>query len=63
MKIIEVIVSPTGQTQVETKGFAGAECCQASEFIESALGRKTSERLTSEFYQPSRQSLTRRTHN
>ena len=23
MKIIEIVVSPTGQTQVETKGFSG----------------------------------------
>ena len=33
MKIIEIIVSPSGQTRVETKGFAGAECRQASEFV------------------------------
>ena len=41
MKIIEIVVSPAGQTQVETKGFAGAECRQASEFLEQALGRRT----------------------
>lgn len=30
MKIIEITVSPTGQTRVETKGFAGAEyACRA----------------------------------
>ena len=38
MKLIEVIVSPTGQTRVETKGYAGAECRQASQFLEQALG-------------------------
>ena len=43
MKTIEIIVSPTGQTRVETKGFAGGECRQASEFLEKALGRRTGE--------------------
>jgi hypothetical protein len=51
MKIIEIIIAPDGQTRVETKGFAGAECRQASQFIEKALGKRTNETLTSEFYQ------------
>jgi hypothetical protein len=51
MKIIEIIVSPTGQTRVETKGFTGAECQRASEFLEKTLGAKLNERLTLEFYQ------------
>jgi hypothetical protein len=51
MKIIEVIVSPTGETKVETRGFTGPSCRQASAFLEQALGTKASERLTSDFYQ------------
>ncbi len=51
MKTIEIIVSPTGQAQVETKGFTGSSCRQASELIELALGRRTGEQLTSEFHQ------------
>jgi len=50
LKTIEITVSPTGQTRVETKGFAGAECREASQFLETALGRRTEERLTAEFY-------------
>ena len=50
MKIIEIIVSPEGKTRVETKGFTGGECRQASEFVEKALGQRTGERLTGEFY-------------
>ncbi|HEV3300772.1 MAG TPA: DUF2997 domain-containing protein [Planctomycetaceae bacterium] len=50
MKTIEITISPAGQTSVETKGFSGAECRQASEFIETALGQRTGERLTGEFY-------------
>ena len=51
MKTIEIVVSPTGQTQVQTKCFTGSECRAASEFIEKALGQRTSEQLTSEFHQ------------
>ncbi len=50
-KTIEIIVGPTGATTVETKGFQGASCREASRFIEEALGQKTGERLTTEFYQ------------
>ena len=50
MKIIEVVVSPTGETKVETKGFAGAECREASKFVEQALGQRTGEKRTAEFY-------------
>jgi len=51
MSTIEIIVSPKGQTRVETKGFTGAGCRQASEFLEKALGERTGEQLTPEFYQ------------
>jgi hypothetical protein len=54
-KTIEIVVSPNGQTQVQTKGFTGSECRQASEFIEQALGQRTSEQLTSEFHQQASQ--------
>lgn len=50
-KVIEVIVATNGQTRVETKGFAGSDCRQASEFIEQALGQPQLEQLTSEFHQ------------
>ncbi len=48
---IEIIVTPTGETTVQTRGFTGSSCRDASRFIEQALGQKTGERLTSEFYQ------------
>ncbi len=49
-KIIELIVSPTGQTTIETKGFAGASCHEASRFLEHALGIRTEDRPTAEFH-------------
>jgi hypothetical protein len=51
MRTIEITVSPKGETKVETKGFHGAECRQASRFIEQALGQRTAEQLTAEFHQ------------
>ena len=55
MKLIEITVSPTGQTQVQTKGFAGGECREASRFVEEALGQRVSETLTAEFHQTAQQ--------
>jgi hypothetical protein len=49
MKIIEVTVSPTGETTVRTKGYAGSECLKASKFLE-ALGVVVSDRKTTEFF-------------
>lgn len=49
-QVIEVTVSPKGETKIETKGFAGNACKAASESLEKALGLKQSERLTAEFY-------------
>ena len=54
-KIIEITVSPNGETTVQTKGFSGSACRDASQAIEALLGRRTSEQLTSEFYQESEQ--------
>ena len=51
MKIIEIIVSPKGETRAETKGFAGPQCREASRLLEQALGQRTEETLTREFYQ------------
>ena len=42
MRIIEIIVSPTGQSQVQTRGFRGSDCRQASRFLEQALVQRTS---------------------
>jgi hypothetical protein len=46
-------VSPSGETKIETKGFVGVECREASRFIEQSLGNRASEQLTAEFYQRS----------
>jgi len=50
-RMIEVVVSPTGQTTVETKGYSGGDCLQASRFLEQALGLPAGERKTAGFYE------------
>ncbi len=50
-KVIEITVDPKGETTVQTRGFAGSECREASKFIEQALGQRTAETLTAEFHQ------------
>src|SRR5262249_16711073 len=59
MKTIEIIVDAKGQSRVETKGFAGSECREASRFLEQALGVLAGEMLKPEYYQqqPGDQSL------
>ena len=54
-KTIEITVSPTGQTNVQTKGFIGGECREASRFVEEALGQRVSETLIAEFHQVTQQ--------
>ena len=49
-RTIEIIASPQGETRLETKGFAGSSCRQASQFLEQALGTPGNEKLTPEFY-------------
>ena len=49
-KRIEIIVDAQGKSKVETKGFAGSECVEASKFIEQALGQQTELRTTPEFF-------------
>src|SRR3954469_13063528 len=58
-RIIEVTVSPRGETTVQTKGYAGGDCLAASRFLEQALGVAAADRKTAEFYQeqPADQAL------
>ena len=58
-RLIEVVVTPAGETTVQTKGYAGGECTQASRWLEQALGLATHDTRTAEFYQaqPTRQEV------
>ena len=50
-RTIEIIVTPEGKTSVQTLGFTGSSCRDASRFIERALGQQVAEHRTAEFYQ------------
>lgn len=50
MKSIEVIISPSGATKIETRGFIGSECRQADEFLRKALGSSEHESLSPEYH-------------
>ena len=50
-RTIEIIVSPEGRSTVQTLGFVGPSCRDASRFVEKALGKQTAETLTTEFQQ------------
>ena len=49
-KTIEITIQSDGETSVQTHGFAGPSCREASRFIEIALGRRTGECLTPEYH-------------
>jgi hypothetical protein len=51
-RVVEILVDPQGNTRVQTRGFAGPSCREASRSLEEALGRRSAERLTTEFHQP-----------
>jgi hypothetical protein len=57
MKTIEILVSPEGKTTVQTVGFSGPACRDASKFLEEALGQRLSEQRTAEFHQQSAESI------
>ena len=48
---IEVIVSPSGEIQIDAVGFKGADCEHATRFLEEALGCVTQKQKKPEFHQ------------
>lgn len=49
-KTIEITISPQGETRIETKGFTGESCREATKTLEQALGLRQGEQLTAEFH-------------
>ena len=50
-RIIEITISDKGETTVQTRGFVGSSCRDASRALEEALGQRIDEQLTGEFHQ------------
>ncbi len=51
MKVIEIVVTPEGKSNLQTRGFSGTACRDASRYMEQALGIRTAESVTAEFHQ------------
>jgi hypothetical protein len=51
MPEITLLISPRGQITLQTHGFHGTTCQEASRALEKSLGLKTSEQATSEMFQ------------
>tara|TARA_R110002095_G_scaffold1432_4_gene7484 strand:+ start:62023 stop:62217 length:195 start_codon:yes stop_codon:yes gene_type:complete len=51
LKTIDIIFSTDGQSRIETRGFTGSRCMDASRFLEATLGKVSSEQLTAEYHQ------------
>ena len=50
MKSIEIIVGPGGEITIDAVGFTGADCDQATAFLEKALGKAEAKQPKPEFY-------------
>jgi hypothetical protein len=51
MKEIILTVDIDGKSKIETKGFKGKACLQASKFLEQALGTETDNQFKPEYYE------------
>lgn len=49
-RIINVVISPTGESQIKTEGFTGPRCREATRDLETALGSLKDETLTTEYH-------------
>jgi len=50
-RVIEIVVSAKGETTLQTKGFLGASCLEASRLLEKALGTPIAEQRTAEYFE------------
>jgi hypothetical protein len=50
-KTIEVVVSPIGEVSIDAVGFKGADCEQATKFLEEALGTVAVKTKKPEYHQ------------
>ena len=47
---ITIIITSDGKTKIETSGYSGTSCREASQFLESALGQKQAETFKLEYF-------------
>ena len=59
-RTIEIIIGTTGEIQIDAVGFKGADCEQATKFLEEALGVVGQKIKEPEFHQRSTRSSQQR---
>jgi hypothetical protein len=57
LKTITLVISTTGETQLQTQGFQSSSCQAASRALEQALGLVTDEQKTAEYFTAQYQQL------
>ena len=50
-RTIEITIRPDGELDIEAVGFHGADCAQATAFLELALGQLADRRRKPEYFQ------------
>lgn len=59
-RMIEIIIAPGGGISIDAIGFKGADCEQATKFLEDALGKTTQKRHKPEYTQRARNQARQR---
>ena len=48
----EILISPTGEVELQVKGYKGKTCLEAMRLFETIVGELKSQTHTSEYYEP-----------
>jgi hypothetical protein len=59
-RTIEIVVGPAGDIRIEAVAFHGADCEQATRFLEEALGTVAARTKKPEYHQRSRRTAQQR---
>ena len=51
MKVVEIIINPSGQLTINAAGFSGTDCEKATAFLEQALGKLAAKQRKPEWHQ------------
>jgi hypothetical protein len=51
MRIVEILITPSGKLTINAAGFTGTDCEKATAFLEQALGQLTAKQRKPEWHQ------------
>jgi hypothetical protein len=51
MRVVEILITPSGQLTINAAGFSGTDCEKATAFLEQALGQLTAKQRKPEWHQ------------